>query len=65
MERTDNKKIGPLPLSSQAIETLKAWKGKKVTVHEARALGFASEFHFGKQPLLSLPYWIQTLDVSR
>jgi integrase len=46
----------PLPLPPQAIEALKAWKaGSRYTERDHWV--FASEFHFGKQPLWPGTLW--------
>jgi integrase len=46
----------PLPLPPQAIETLKAWKEKSRYTKPEHWV-FASEFHFGKQPLWPGTLW--------
>jgi integrase len=46
----------PLPLPPQAIETLRAWKEKSRYAKPEHWV-FASEFHFGKQPLWPGTLW--------
>ena len=46
----------PLPLPLQAIEALKAWKAKSLYKKPDHWV-FASEFHFGKQPLWPGTLW--------
>jgi integrase len=46
----------PLPLPQQAIEALKAWKAESKYTKPDQWV-FASEFHFGKQPLWPGTLW--------
>ena len=46
----------PLPVPTQALEALKVWKAKAAYTASGDWV-FASEFHFGKQPLWQGTLW--------